>query len=116
MFLIDENLSPKFATVMSAIYKGSIHVDECKLSNSSDSSLWEYAKANDLVILTKDSDFHHMSNTFGCPPKVVRLTCGNKTTKAIIAIFQTQKTIIDTFITSDNICYLEITSNLSYGE
>lgn len=112
MFLVDENLSPKIVKAISGTYDGSIHVEECDLSNSLDLSLWEYAKINSLIILTKDNDFHYMSNTFGCPPKVVRLTCGNKTTRSIIAIFLSQKAILDTFIQSDEICYLEIASNL----
>lgn len=38
----------------------------------------------DFTILTKDSDFDERSQLLGCPPKVIRLICGNQSTIEIL--------------------------------
>jgi predicted nuclease of predicted toxin-antitoxin system len=35
--------------------------------------LWEYARESNFTIVSADSDFVHLSNRFGPPPKVIRL-------------------------------------------
>jgi predicted nuclease of predicted toxin-antitoxin system len=42
-----------------------------------DSSVWEYARVNNLVILTKDADFSHRILASTPPPRVVHLRFGN---------------------------------------
>jgi predicted nuclease of predicted toxin-antitoxin system len=44
---------------------------------ASDSELWEYAKAHDLVIVTKDADFSDRMMASDPPPRVVHLRIGN---------------------------------------
>jgi len=41
--------------------------------NSTDSQIWEYAKKNDLVIVSKDTDFSDRIITRNPPPWVVHL-------------------------------------------
>lgn len=78
--LLDENLAPCLAVALSGIYPGSVHLRDCDLRGSSDAMVWEYARENGLVIVSKDSDFSHRSSLFGSPPKVVWLRIGNCTT------------------------------------
>jgi predicted nuclease of predicted toxin-antitoxin system len=33
--------------------------------------------AEDVIVMTKDSDFVDLSNRFGAPPRITLLTCGN---------------------------------------
>ena len=42
-----------------------------------DVPIWEYARANDLVIVTKDKDFSDRMLVSQSPPKVLWLRCGN---------------------------------------
>jgi predicted nuclease of predicted toxin-antitoxin system len=43
----------------------------------SDTEIWEYAKTNDLVIVTKDADFSDRIITSSPPPRVIHLRFGN---------------------------------------
>lgn len=52
-------------------YPDSAHVKTLGLTNTDDAEIWEYAKANDFVIVSKDSDFHQRSLLYGHPPKFI---------------------------------------------
>jgi predicted nuclease of predicted toxin-antitoxin system len=55
--LFDENLAPRLANALSGVYPGSLHVTHCGLRGASDIEIWEYARDNGFVIVSKDSDF-----------------------------------------------------------
>lgn len=44
---------------------------------ATDTTLWEHARAHDLVIVTKDADFSHRIMAQSPPPRVVHLRMGN---------------------------------------
>lgn len=89
--LLDENLSRRLVPALQAAYPGSSHVVLLGLEQADDRSVWNFAKANDYVILTKDDDFTILMTLFGYPPKVVLLKLGNSTNQAVIAALQTQQ-------------------------
>jgi predicted nuclease of predicted toxin-antitoxin system len=60
-----------------------------------------------MSLFSKDNDFLHLSNLLGCPPKVVRLGCGNRTTSYILELLLGKYPAIQTFINSTD-CYMEI--------
>ncbi len=72
-FLIDANLPYKFN-----LWKNNnfIHVYELN-PFWSDSKIWNYAKENNLIIVTKDADFSHRIMKSSPPPKVIYLKIGN---------------------------------------
>jgi predicted nuclease of predicted toxin-antitoxin system len=84
--LCDENLSPKLPALLEARYPGSAHVRDCDLKGSSDDAIWEYARANNFTILSKDSDFYQRSLLFGPPPKLIWLRIGNCTRDDVLAL------------------------------
>jgi predicted nuclease of predicted toxin-antitoxin system len=47
---------------------------------TTDSIVWNYAKDNDLMIVSKDMDMHDLSLALGNPPKVIWLRLGNCST------------------------------------
>ncbi|MDX1978194.1 MAG: DUF5615 family PIN-like protein [Pseudanabaenaceae cyanobacterium bins.68] len=53
------------------------------MESSKDSMIWEYAKINRLIIVSKDVDTHDLSLIFGNPPKVIWLRLGNCSTKQV---------------------------------
>jgi len=45
--------------------------------NPTDSQVWDFAREQDLVIVTKDADFSHLIILHTPPPRVVHLRFGN---------------------------------------
>ncbi|NET02299.1 MAG: hypothetical protein F6K61_17360 [Sphaerospermopsis sp. SIO1G1] len=78
--LFDENLSPKLCTRLSDIFPDSLHVRDVGMKATVDPVVWNYAKDNDFIIVSKDADMHDLSLLFGNPPKVIWLRLGNCST------------------------------------
>lgn len=53
--LFDENLSSKLPRLLASLFPGSVHVRECGLLGQPDEDVWEYARANGFIIISKDS-------------------------------------------------------------
>jgi len=68
--LFDQNLSHKLVSRLADIFPDSSHVREVGLKAAEDLVIWEYAR-NNLMIVSKDSDFHQRSFLYGFPPKVI---------------------------------------------
>ncbi len=81
--LLDQNLSPKLVERLSDIYPNSDHLDLLGLGTAEDSLVWEHAKDNGFVVVTKDADFADLSVLRGFPPKVVWIRRGNCSTTDI---------------------------------
>ena len=75
--LFDENLSPKLVARLTAEFPDSIHVSRVGLDQADDMTVWAFAAANGLTIITKDADFSEISLRLGAPPKVIWLRRGN---------------------------------------
>lgn len=86
--LLDENLSDRIIHRIIDLYPDSEHVKTLGLVNTDDAMIWEYAKANDFMIVSKDSDFHQRSLLYGHPPKFIYLRVGNCPTSKIIQILR----------------------------
>ena len=71
--LLDENLPLPTAlpTVLPVTHSRQLG------SQPSDTEIWNHARDNDLVIVTKDADFVQRINLQGPPPRVVHLRVGN---------------------------------------
>lgn len=70
--------------------------------------IWNFAREKGYSILTKDWDYKFLSVAFGCPLKVIRINCGNKTTGFIAELIQEKTQIIQGFLSDSDNCYLEI--------
>jgi len=106
--LIDENLSRRLSTSFNDSLFESLHISAKNLLHVPDISIWNFASSEGYNILTKDWDYKFLSIAFGCPPKVIRLNCGNKTTSYINNLLQEKIEIITEFLSSEDDCYLEI--------
>ena len=82
--LVDNNLSFKLLQSLRIHFPGSQHVSDVMDNHSDDIRVWNHAKSNGFIILTKDNDFDERSQLEGCPPKIIHLICGNKTTLHIL--------------------------------
>jgi predicted nuclease of predicted toxin-antitoxin system len=84
--LFDENLSPKLLDLLKVLFPGSTHVRECGLRGLSDEDIWEYARLNGFIVISKDSDFRQRSLLYGHPPKIVWLRLGNCTRQQLVQV------------------------------
>lgn len=95
--LFDANLSPRLVSLTRKDFPGASHVFDCGGLEGDDRSIWDYARRNGSAIVSKDSDFHHMSLVLGAPPKVVWLRVGNLGTHAIARILRHRRDWIAQF-------------------
>lgn len=100
MLFVDNNLSPKLATRLADLFPGSVSAFFVGLEAASDREIRQFAQQNGLHILTKDRDFNHLFSRYGFPPKVIRLDCGNRSTREVEAILRGQFDEISHFIES----------------
>ena len=89
--LLDQNLSPRLVTILSALYPGSTHVRAVGLHAADDDRVWTYAAEQGFVIVSKDADFHQRSFVLGHPPKVVWIRRGNCSTAEIEEILRVRQ-------------------------
>ena len=95
--LFDQNLSPRLPRLLADLYPDSMHVREVGLRDASDAEIWEYAKDNGFVIISKDSDFQQRSLLYGHPPKFIWLRLGNCPVKPIEELLRDQSVAIHNF-------------------
>jgi predicted nuclease of predicted toxin-antitoxin system len=86
--LFDQNLSFRLCRRIDDLFPGSTQVRLLGLERASDRAVWDYAKANALVLVTQDSDFAEMAALLGPPPKIIWLRSGNQPTDVIVRILR----------------------------
>jgi predicted nuclease of predicted toxin-antitoxin system len=106
--LLDENLSRRMLGLLLAPFPGSTHVALVGLQRASDAEIWEFARANDFVIASRDADFYERSLISGQPPKVVWLNCGNLSTDAMTNLLLTNAAAIEAFSADPAVACLEV--------
>lgn len=107
--LFDQNLSYHIAESLTALYPGSTHVRLLGLERADDEAIWNFAKDNQYVIVSKDSDFHQRSFLRGFPPKIIWIRCGNSSTGQI------EKILTDNHATVRAFCNDSVHSFLILG-
>jgi predicted nuclease of predicted toxin-antitoxin system len=78
--LLDENLSPRLAIAIRAVFPESAHIQESGFAGATDDLIWQYALEDGYAIVSQDSNFAERSALLGGPPKVIWLRIGNCTT------------------------------------
>lgn len=73
-----------------------------------DPEIWEYAKKNNFVIVTFDSDFYEISLINGYPPKIIWVRLGNLSTNELANILLKHKKVINSFIKTPGVAFLEL--------
>jgi len=98
--LFDQNISFRIEKKISLGFAGSKHVSSVGLMNVNDVEIWKFAKKENFIIVTFDSDFYDMSLINGCPPKIIWIRKANLTTKLILDLLEDKHLIIRNFITN----------------
>jgi predicted nuclease of predicted toxin-antitoxin system len=106
--LLDENLSRRIIPLLDEHYPGSTQVALIGLERAVDQEIWQYAKENNFVILTQDSDYYDLSLVQGAPPKVIWLKTGNSSKKFIAELLLSKKLIICDLLNQKDLKCIEL--------
>ena len=106
--LLDENLSRRIVPFLQTDFPGSSQVVLLGLESASDLEIWQYAQANDFVIVSRDSDFHERSLVAGHPPQVVWLKIPNRSKTVVLNILLEHRTEIEQALLQENRACVEI--------
>jgi predicted nuclease of predicted toxin-antitoxin system len=100
---IDAQLSPAIALWLRKS-KGldAVAVRDVGMRDADDIEIFNAARDNDAIVLTKDRDFVLLLDRFGPPPSVIWLTCGNTSNEVLKRILEkTVDNAIDLIISGE---------------
>ena len=106
--LFDENLSPTLPRRIDDLFPNSVHVRDVGMKATDDPIVWDYSKANDFMIVSKDADMHDLSLVFGNPPKVIWLRLGNCSTRQVEELLRRDFNVIRLFYEDDSVSLLSL--------
>jgi predicted nuclease of predicted toxin-antitoxin system len=106
--LLDENLSRRLVPFLQNEFPGSTQVILVGLERADDRTIWEYAKTNGYVIVTRDADFEELSALNGQPPQVLWLRNPNQTKSAILSLLLKNKTRLEEALQENGIGCIEL--------
>jgi predicted nuclease of predicted toxin-antitoxin system len=83
------------------VFPDSLHVRDVGLAAADDLDVWRHAAQHDLVIVSKDADFHQLSFTRGAPPKAVWIRIGNCSTRQVEELLRRHAADVTAFAVGD---------------
>ena len=107
-FLFDQNISHRILKLIPKEYSESTTIKNEGLINASDKEIWEFARSNEYIIVTQDSDFKDLNSLYGFPPKIIWIRTGNTKTQSIVNILVDYSDEIRTFINDNQYGCFEI--------
>ena len=107
--LLDANISWKLINTLTPVFGECSHVDSIDLTiPAKDEDIWNYAKENGYIIITKDNDFLDLLELKGFPPKVVLIKTGNNSSKILSELLIGAKAKIEDLDNNNEYGLLEI--------
>ena len=97
-FLFDQNISHRILSKLPDQFKDSTSVKKEQLMNAPDLTIWEFAKNNNYIIVTQDSDFNDLTALYGFPPKIIWIRSGNLKTEDISNLLISNEESIQAFM------------------
>jgi predicted nuclease of predicted toxin-antitoxin system len=87
---VDAHLSPAIATWIATTFGiTALALRDLGLRDAEDPEIFEAAKAQKVIFMTKDSDFVDLVDRLGSPPQIIWLTCGNTSNARLREILST---------------------------
>ncbi len=93
--LLDENISRRLVPFLQHDYPGSTQVVLLGMESASDAQVWQVAKDQEFVIVTRDADFEELSLVWGQPPKVIWLKTKNQSRHMTLKILLDNRQMIE---------------------
>lgn len=106
--LFDEQLSEELVTAVHDLFPDSLHVRLLGKGGAADPIIWQLAREQGCVLVTKDEDFHRLSVLRGAPPKVVWLRTGNCATAEIVRLLRDRVDELRKFDVQAEVTFLEL--------
>ncbi|MBB1075912.1 DUF5615 family PIN-like protein [Rhodoferax sp. 4810] len=110
--LLDENLSRRLLPFLQHDYPGSNHVVMLGMESASDTVVWQRAKDDGYVIVTRDADFQELSLVWGQPLQVIRLKTLNQSRSATLKVLLAHRDAIIESLEHDGLASVEIVPGL----
>jgi predicted nuclease of predicted toxin-antitoxin system len=104
---IDAHLSPSIAAwIVGTFGIPAFALRDLGLRDAEDPEIFEAARTQNVILMTKDSDFVDLVERLGAPPKIIWLTCGNTsndrlqeiltaTLTDVLALLQAGETLVE---------------------
>ena len=106
--LLDENLSRWLVPYLQHDFPGTTQVVLLGMESASDKEVWQRAKDEGYVVVTRDADFQELSLVWGAPPQVIRLRTPNQTRAAILKLLLDNKAAIASALELDARASIEL--------
>lgn len=95
--LLDENPSERLLPLLSNRFPDASHVRLKGFGRADDLMIWEKARSEGALLVTKDEDVLRLSVTRGFPPKVTCLAIGNAGNASTAALLLDHAETIEAF-------------------
>jgi predicted nuclease of predicted toxin-antitoxin system len=106
--LFDEQLSEDLCAMLDDVFPGSLHVRRLGAGGAPDSVVWQLAQEREVLLVTKDEDFHRLSVLNGAPPKVIWVRLGNCSTDDVAGLLRRHRSDIEHFVQHSEATFLEL--------
>ena len=106
--LLDENLSRRLVPFLQHDFPDTSQVVLLGMQSASDKEVWQKAKDDGYIIVTRDADFQELSLVWGQPPQVIRLKIPNQTRGAALKILLESKESISNALLAQGLASVEI--------
>jgi len=93
---------------LSDLFPNSLHVQDVGMKATIDPIVWDYAKDNNLMIVSKDVDMHDLSLVLGNPPKVIWLRLGNCSTTQVENLLRLEFSAVKLFYEDESLSLLAL--------
>lgn len=87
-FLVDNQLPVALARYLEAVGAEARHVVDLKLDTATDRQIWDLAKTNNYIVISKDEDFFHLATLDSNSPALIWVRLGNCRKVALLAAFE----------------------------
>lgn len=113
-FLSDAQLPSKLCEVLEKAGFDSIHVNSLqKGDETSDIEISTFADENNLIVVSKDSDFYHSHMILGRPRKLLLITAGNIKNRSLFDLVRGNTIVVRTLFETCN--YVEMINDGCIG-
>ncbi len=106
--LLDENLSRRLVPFLQNDFPGTTQVSLIGLEHANDQMIWDYARVNGFVIVTRDADFEELSALNGMPPQVIWLRMSNPSKPTTLHLLLDNRGMLEEALREDGIACVEL--------
>lgn len=106
--LLDQALSRLLVPQLQEAFPGTSHVVLHGLDTADDAAIWDFARGNGFIVVTKDEDFQVLSFSRGHPPKVVWVRSGNGPSSQVLELLRRARGVIEAFAADEERSLLEL--------